>query len=295
MSAKKVRNESLEELLEDYWRKIVKDIPKTDDSDPTSAKLKVNDFKDINQFVVKLKNFSSTLDNFVSDISSVPMVSSFKSLYEIWKSKDEKKISIVRMKLNPKPIKEREKMNITLSVNLETGKSNVFLSSKIGLRWYNFTHVSVENIPNLDLDGTLENIRAFTAKYREYKEGAEKIVEQRKIEVEKQRKLAEMASKSIETIVPQMMSQSGYEWNLEREFNQYGGGVSGRYILRIKMKKRRMIEITLNQNNFTNKIPEILNVAKQIEQLLEQVPYAVNIVNYGANIRWIKGTEYVKE
>ncbi|MBQ3840434.1 MAG: hypothetical protein II819_10975, partial [Fibrobacter sp.] len=46
--------------------------------------------------------------------------------------------------------------------------------------------------------------------YREYKEGAEKIVEQKKLEMEKQRKLAEMASKSIETIVPQLMSQSGY-------------------------------------------------------------------------------------
>ena len=51
-----------------------------------------------------------------------------------------------------------------------------------------------------------------------------------------------------------------------------------------------MIEITLNRNNFTNKIPEILNVAKQIEQLLEQTPFAVNIVNYGPGTRWIKGT-----
>ncbi len=291
MPAKKVQNKNLVEQLEDYWRKIAKDIPKRNDADIAAASLKEIDFKDVNQLVAKLKNFSSTLENFVSDISSVPMASSFKKLYGIWKSNDEKKTSIVKMKLNPKPLGEREKLNISLTVNLETGKSNVFLSSKIGLRWYNFTHVSVESIPNLDMDGTLENIRAFTEKYREYKEGAEIIAEQRKVEVEKQKKLAEMASKSIETIVPQMMSQSGYEWDLERECKQYGGGgVSGRYILRIKMKKRRMIEITLNQNNFANKIPEILNVAKQIEQLLEQVPYAVNIVNYGPGTRWIKGT-----
>ena len=84
------------------------------------------------------------------------------------------------MKLTPKAVKDRAKLNISLSVNLETGKANVFLNSKIGLQWYNFTHVSVENIVNLDMDGTLENIRAFTEKYRKYKEGAEKIVEQKR-------------------------------------------------------------------------------------------------------------------
>ena len=115
------------------------------------------------------------------------------------------------------------------------------------------------------------------------------------IEELKQKKLAEMASKSIETIVPQMMAESGYEWNLESEYKYFGrGGSPDRYILRIKMKKHKMIEITLNQNNFANKIPEILNVVAQIEKLLEKVPYAVNVLNYGPNIRWIKGTEYVK-
>ena len=290
MPAKKLQNKNLVELLEEYWREIVKGIPKTDDSGSAT------NLKDANTLIYKWKSFSRTLDNFSCEITNLSKANSSKLLHTLFRSKVGQKISVVQMKLSPKTVRERGKINISLTINQETGKANVFLNSKIGLQWHNFTHVSVENIPNLDIDGTLKNIRAFTEKYREYKEGAEKIVEQKKLEMEKQRKLAEMASKSIETIVPQLMAQTGYEWNLESEYKNFGtGGVPGRYILRIKMKKRRMIEITLNRNNFTNKIPEILNVAKQIEQLLEQAPYAVNIVNYGTDIRWIKGTEYEKE
>ncbi|MBR2899695.1 MAG: hypothetical protein IKC23_08785 [Fibrobacter sp.] len=290
MPAKKLQNKNLVELLEEYWREIVKGIPKTDDSGSAT------NLKDANTLIYKWKSFSRTLDNFSSEITNLSKANSPKLLHTLFRSKVGQKISVVQMKLSPKTVRERGKINISLTINQETGTANVFLNSKIGLQWHNFTHVSVENIPNLDIDGTLENIRAFTEKYRECKEGAEKIVEQKKLEMEKQRKLAEMASKSIETIVPQLMAQSGYEWNLESEYKNFGtGGVPERYILRIKMKKRRMIEITLNRNNFTNKIPEILNVAKQIEQLLEQAPYAVNIVNYGTDIRWIKGTEYEKE
>ena len=289
MPAKKTQNKNLVNLLEDYWREIVKGISKTEGSGAAA------NLKDADSLVSKWKNFGRTLDNFSCEISNLSKANSSKLLSAFFRSKVGQKIPVVQMKLTPKAVKDRAKLNISLSVNLETGKANVFLNSKIGLQWYNFTHVSVENIVNLDMDGTLENIRAFTEKYHEYKEGAEKIVEQKKIEMEKQKKLAEMASKSIETIVPQMMSQSGYEWNLESEYKNFGtGGTTERYILRVKTKKHKMIEITLNQNNFADKIPKILNVVKQIEQLLEQAPFAVNIVNYGPGTRWIKGTEYVK-
>ena len=290
MPAKKTQNKNLVNLLEDYWREIVKGIPKTEGSGAAA------NLKDADSLVSKWKNFGQTLNNFALEITNVSKSKSLNPFQTFFGTKAVSSISVVQMKLTPKAVKDRAKLNISLSVNLETGKANVFLNSKIGLQWYNFTHVSVENIVNLDLDGTLENIRTFTEKYREYKEGAGKIVEQKKIEMEKQKKLAEMASKSIETIVPQIMSQSGYEWNLESEYKYFGtGGTPERYILRIKTKKHKMIEISLNKNNFAEKIPEILNVVKQIEQLLEQTPFAVNIVNYGPGTRWIKGTEYVKE
>ncbi len=140
----------------------------------------------------------------------------------------------------------------------------------------------------------MDSMRAWAENYRENKARAEKIAEEKRIEEQKQKKLAEIASKSIETIVPQMMTESGYEWNLESEYKHFGCGcVPDRYILHIKTKSHKMIEITLSQKNFAKKIPEILNVVRQIEQLLEQAPFAVNIVNYGPGTRWIKGTEYV--
>lgn len=289
MPAKKTQNKNLVNLLEDYWREIVKGFPKTEGSGAAA------NLKDADSLVSKWKIFGQTLNNFALEITNVSKSKSLNPFQAFFGTKAVSCISVIQMKLTPKAIKDRTKLNVSLSVNLETGKANVFLNSKIGLQWHNFTHVSVENIVNLDMDGTLENIRLFAEKYREYKDGAETIVEQKKLEMEKQKKLAEMASKSIETIVPQMMSQSGYEWNLESEYKNFGtGGTPERYILRVKTKKHKMIEITLNQNNFADKIPEILNVVKQIEQLLEQAPFAVNIVNYGPGTRWIKGTEYVK-
>ena len=142
----------------------------------------------------------------------------------------------------------------------------------------------------------MDNMRAWAVDYQEHKANAERIAEQKRIDELKQQKLAEMASKSIETIVPQMMAESGYEWNLEKEYKHYSwGGFPDRYILRIKTKSHKMIEITLSQKNFSKKIPEILNVVRQIEQLLEQAPFAVNILNYGPGTRWIKGAEYVEK
>ena len=89
----------------------------------------------------------------------------------------------------------------------------------------------------------------------------------------------------------QIMSQSGYEWILESVYKGWGrGGIPESYILRVKTKKHKMIEITLSQKNFMERIPEILNVVKQFEQLLEQAPYAVNIANYGPTTQWNKGS-----
>ena len=125
--------------------------------------------------------------------------------------------------------------------------------------------------------------------------GPDKAAYAKMTEEIKQKKLAEMASQSIEAIVPQIMSQSGYEWNLQRAYKGWrSSGPPDGYILRVKMKKHKMVEITLSQNNFANKIPGILNVVKQIEQLLEQAPYAVNIKSYGPGIQWIKDTEGAK-
>lgn len=278
------KNQSLYSQLQSYWADLAKDLVKTNDLGG-----KFDYFGDSNALVLKLKVFSGSLKDFVGELKEYHT----DAKYFVFKGR--RKLEFVRLKLKPKPIKDRAKLEVVMSINPLTRKSNLFLYSKIGLPRGNFVTIKVENITNLDVDATLDSIRAWLGNYQEYKAGAEKIAEEKRTEELKQKKLAEMASKSIEAIVPQMMAESGYEWNLESDYKRYGcGGVPERYKLRIKTKSRKMIEITLNQKNFAKKIPEILNVVRQIEQLLEHAPFAVNILDYGPGTRWIKGTEYVK-
>ena len=275
----------LDVLLKRYWCDQIRDLAKTD-----STGGKFDYFGNPNALILKLKVFSNSLGDFVSELKE------YHSDAKYFLFKGRRRLEIIKLKLMPKPIRDRSKLELTLSINLMTRKSYVFLYSKIGLTKGNFITVSVEDIENLDVEATLDNMRAWAVDYQKHKADAERIAEEKRIEELKQKKLAEMASKSIETIVPQMMAESGYEWNLESEYKHYGcGGVPERYILRIKTKSHKMIEITLSQKNFAKKIPEILNVVHQIEQLLEQAPFAVNILNYGPGTRWRKGKEYVEK
>ena len=276
--------EPLDILLKRYWCDCIRDLAKTD---ATGGKFDY--FGDPNTLILKLKVFSNSLVDFVSELKE------YHSDAKYFLFKGHRRLEVVKLKLMPKPIRDRSKLELTLSINLKTRKSFVFLNSKIGLPKGNFINITVEDIENLDVEATLDSMRAWVVDYQKYKAGAERIAEEKRTEELKQQKLAEMASKSIETIVPQMMAESGYEWNLESEYKRYGcGGVPERYILRIKTKSHKMIEITLSQKNFAKKIPEILNVVRQFEQLLEQAPFAVNILNYGPGTRWIKGLDYVK-
>ena len=54
MPAKKTQNKNLVNLLEDYWREIVKGIPKINDADVTAASL-----KDADSLVSKWKIFGN--------------------------------------------------------------------------------------------------------------------------------------------------------------------------------------------------------------------------------------------
>ena len=278
------KNEPLDILLKRYWCDLIRDLAKTD-----SMGGKFDYFGNPNALILKLKVFSNSLGDFVSELKE------YHSDAKYFLFKGRRRLEMIKLKLMPKPIRDRSKLELTLSINLMTRKSYVFLYSKIGLTKGNFITVSVEDVENLDVEATLDNMRAWAVDYQKNKANAERIAEEKRIEELKQKKLAEMASKSIETIVPQMMAESGYEWNLESEYKHYGcGGVPERYILRIKTKSHKMIEITLSQKNFAKKIPEILNVVHQIEQLLEQAPFAVIILNYGPGTRWLKGLDYVK-
>ncbi len=100
------------------------------------------------------------------------------------------------------------------------------------------------------------------------------------VEVKKEQKVHEIAQTSIRTIVPSIMAKTNHEWNLVEE--------DARSVLQIKLKHGKMMEISLGHKSFSDKIPEMLKVIEQIENLLETIPYPVDIKNCGRKIRWEK-------
>ena len=276
--------EPLDILLKRFWSDLIRDLAKTNNTVG-----RFDCFRDSRELVSKLKFFSDSLVDFVAEIKECYSDAKYHVL------RGRRRIEMVKLKLNPRPIKERANLDLSLSINLVTRKSFLFLNSKIGLPRGHYVSVAVEDIQNFDVDATLDSIRLWIEKYQEYRQEIERIVEARRLEALKQRKLAEMASQSIETTVSQIMADSGYEWNLEGERNIFSRpGIPDRFVLHVKTKSQRMIEISINQKNFMKKIPEILNVVRQFDQLLEQSPFAVNILRYDPGTHWKKGTEYVK-
>lgn len=129
---------------------------------------------------------------------------------------------------------------------------------------------------NCNVEATLQNIDVLIKKFPDYHEQAQNL----RFAREKENKLIDIAEKSIEAVVPQLMSKSGYEWYLDND--------ETRYILSIKMKKHKMIQISLTPKNFSERIAGILKVIAQIETLLDQIPYAVDIKSYGSRMPWRK-------
>lgn len=272
------KKQPLQIQLKNHWSEAVMNIPKT-----RNRPGDYDCFKDRDQLINRLQTFAAGLEGYTAKVDP-----SYQKSQLFW-FKKKQHLQLVTLQLHPKPFKERSLLELKLTFNLDTRKSYLFFNSKIGMPSRNFVYLQSDEIKNLDLDATLTALQEFIQKVPEYKQGAEKIAEDIRLEKMKHHKITEMASKSIETVVPQMMASSDYEWNLEREYRQIGtGGYPERYLLRIKTKKHRMVEISLTPKNFSEKIPEILNVMSQIEDLLEKMPYAVNILSYGPNIRWQK-------
>ena len=108
-----------------------------------------------------------------------------------------------------------------------------------------------------------------------------------KLEETKKKKIVEIMERNINVVIPQMMASAGYIWNLYYDVKRK------HYMLQVKLKKSRMIEINLNENNFLTIIPELLTIIAQIYQVFEKVPFAVNIRSCGRNIDWKTGNSLI--
>ena len=120
-------------------------------------------------------------------------------------------------------------------------------------------------VETCDLSQTMKNIEDFVNDFPDHLVALEK----KKIEFEKNAKLKEMARLSLKTCVTQMMSQMGYEWNLADRGKFF--------LLRIELGKKRMVEISLDDKNFTKRIPAIPEMLKNIEGLFATMPFPVDI------------------
>lgn len=127
-----------------------------------------------------------------------------------------------------------------------------------------------------DYKTILKEFINFYKNYKHYCEELHPLLH----ECEKQEKIRQTARATIRTVIPNLMAQTGYEWNLVEE--------DDRAILQVKMKRAKMIEITLGYKTFANKIPELVNVIKQMDELISTIPYPANIKSYGRNIQWKK-------
>lgn len=122
-----------------------------------------------------------------------------------------------------------------------------------------------------------EIIELFSKVYDDYEDNKNQLNSQLQ-EIVKKEKIEAISQQSIRTIVESKMSGSNYKWNLVQE--------KTRMLLQIKMKKNKMIEISLGYKTFTNKIPDLMEVITQMESILEMVPYPVDIRNCKRNIDW---------
>lgn len=107
------------------------------------------------------------------------------------------------------------------------------------------------------------------------------------LEEAKKKKIVEIMERNINVVIPQMMASAGYAWNLYYDVERK------LYVLQVKLKKRGMIEINLNENNFQVIFPELLNIIAKIYQAFEKVPSAVNVKKCGRNINWKTGNTLI--
>ena len=168
---------------------------------------------------------------------------------------------------------------ITLSIQPVTAFVQVYVVCRAGLEE---GVVEVSTLAyNADIERTLKNVSDFIKKFPKYREQAERMRNAK----ERTSKIQEMGRKSIATIIPQMMNASGYEWSL------YHNDI--RYVLYVKMKMGKMLELSLTPNNFASKMSDLIKVVAQMEKLFDEIPYAVDVKNCSSKIQWQKGGKVV--
>lgn len=145
-------------------------------------------------------------------------------------------------------------VSVELLVNFQT---TVRLSIK------DFTSISC-SLPTIDLQNTLENLERFVDDFPKNFVRFENAL----VENEKKAKIVAMAKVSIKTAVEHLLASTHYEWELIE---------SGKfYSLRVGMGEN-VVSMTLNDKNFARRIPVLLDALRQVESLVESLPFPMDI------------------
>ena len=265
---KRVQNlvKKVRAAFEQYWKGLVDNIIKCDKTE-NSKSFPMGE----TAIISKLNAFIQSTDGFESTI--------MRKYEDDGATNKQKNLNVVGLCLSPK-IDEFNAF-FWLVINTIEGLGEIRLISKFE---YGGLEVSSSRFSNVDIDETLIEVRNFLGKFVSYQNESKRMIDNLvKLEEAKEEKVVEIMEQNINAVIPQMMASAGYVWNLHYNVERK------HYVLQVKLKRRKMIEINLNEKNFLTIIPELLTIIAQICQVFEKVPSAVNVRSCGQNIDWKTG------
>lgn len=257
--------------FEQYWKGPIDNIIKCDETGNSNS-FPIGE----TAIISKLNTFIQSIDGFESTIMR-------KYEDDDGATNKQKNLNVVGLCLNPKI--DEFNAYFWLVINTIKGLGEIRLVSKFE---YESLEVSSSRFSNVDIDETLIEVRNFLGKFISYQNESRKMIDNLvKLEEAREKKIVEITERNINVVIPQMMASAGYIWNLYYDVKRK------HYVLQVKLKKRRMIEINLNENNFLTIIPELLTIIAQICQVFEKIPSAVNIRSCSRNINWKTGNTLI--
>ncbi len=105
---------------------------------------------------------------------------------------------------------------------------------------------------------------------------SQSVAEYRKMN--KQYKIRQIAQDSIRISIDKMIKENGYLYNLKFK--------STTCVLRVKMKKKQILEMNLPYKTFTNRLDKIIPAIKLVEQNIATAKMRFTISNYGYYLNW---------
>lgn len=150
--------------------------------------------------------------------------------------------------------------SISLTVNCETE----FLSIH-----FEYADIEAFNVPfrrsQCDLSATLDNLANFIEEFPSYCEQSSRII----TEIEKERKLEEIARDTIRATVSHIMESTKYSWNLYEFENTFS--------LEVSINDEYSVEMDFNTQNYLERIPALHGILKQTENFLKEIPFPITI------------------